>query len=117
MRPVPLPASCTGDTAQVDVGARSSLQTPWGGSSRVAVAALVLQRQLLDAAPGLQLLARCVQLRFRLLAPHLLQHQVLQGQGDNKRGTRVQQKWQEGRAQAFPRMSNALPTSGPAQVS
>lgn len=66
-----------------------SPQTTAGRSSRVTMAALVLQQQLLVEADLLQPLAQFVQLAGQLLALQLLQHQVLPGQGEDGERTCV----------------------------
>lgn len=63
------------------VGCTDSCSRPGRGeSSRVTVAAVILQQQLLVEADLLQLLAQFVQLTAQLLALQLLLHQVLWGQ-------------------------------------
>ena len=61
-------------------GARTPAAARGGGSSRVSVAVVILQQQLLVEADLLQLLAQSVQLTAQLLALQLLLHQVLWGQ-------------------------------------
>lgn len=57
-----------------------SLQPPREGPSRVTVAAVIPQQQLLVEAKLLQFLAQFVQLTAQLLALQLLLYQVLWGQ-------------------------------------